>query len=123
VVELDELVRVFAAAVIAQEDAIDAGDSETGNRHAKRYLDAFEELRTYGDRGRDALSELLSDGDARVRVMAAAFLLRHCGQRARSVLEAEARGKGLTAFSASQALMRWDEGSWRLDPADDPTRH
>ena len=48
--------------------------------------------------------------------MAAAYLLRHSGDAARVVLEAAARDKGLVAFGAAQALKRWEEGTWDLDP-------
>jgi hypothetical protein len=50
--------------------------------------------------------------------MAASFLLRHCGARARRVLEEAARERGIVAFGAVQALKRWDEGTWALDPED-----
>jgi hypothetical protein len=48
--------------------------------------------------------------------MAAVNLLRYQHDRARVVLETEGRGKGLVAFGAMQALKRWDEGTWALDP-------
>jgi hypothetical protein len=44
-------------------------------------------------------------------------VLRHRTTEARAVLEAIARGEGLAAFEASEALERWDEGTWALDPA------
>jgi hypothetical protein len=112
----EALVREFAECVVAQNEAIARNDPKTGNRYAKRYMAAFDELRVHGDTGRDALAVLLADERAAVRVMAAAYLLRHSGQTARAVLEREAKGKGLVAFGAAQALKRWDEGSWSLDP-------
>jgi hypothetical protein len=78
---------------------------------------AFEALRVHGDVGRIALAGLLDDARAEVRVMAAAYLLRHCGDRAKAVLENEARASGIVAFGAAQALQRWEEGTWALDPA------
>lgn len=51
-----------------------------------------------------------------VRVMAAAHLLRYRTAEARAVLEEAARGQGLVPFEASEALKRWDEGTWSLDP-------
>jgi hypothetical protein len=36
---------------------------------------------------------------------------------ARKVLQELASGKGLVAFEAGEALKRWEEGSWQLDPA------
>jgi len=115
--ETPALVDEFANCVVAQQQAIARGDATTGNDLARRYVAAFKALRLRGDSGRDALAVLLSDSRSEVRVMAAAYLLRHCGASARSVLEVEAQGKGLTAFGAQEALKRWNEGSWSLDPA------
>jgi hypothetical protein len=92
---------------IAPEDSI----------FAKRYVAAFQMLRLHGDCGRDALAVLLSDPRADVRVMAAAFLLRHCEAKARAVLETEVMVGGVAAFGAAQTLRRWKEGTWTLDPA------
>jgi hypothetical protein len=36
--------------------------------------------------------------------------------RAKAVLQAEANGKGRLAFEAAQALERWKDGTWELDP-------
>jgi Domain of unknown function (DUF2019) len=111
----DHLVKEFADCVAAQSEAMARNDPGAGNRYAKRYIAAFEKLRPQ-EGGRDALAVLLADDRAPVRVMAAAYLLRHSGANARAVLEREAGGKGLIAFGAAQALKRWDEGSWALDP-------
>lgn len=113
---LDRLVTEFADCVAAQTDAMDRGDSIAGNAFARRYVAAFEALRARGNPGRDALAILLNDSRSDVRVMAAVFLLRHCGHVARSILETEARQAGFVAFGASQALQRWDDGTWSLDP-------
>jgi hypothetical protein len=112
-----ELVDEFAHGVARQSEALAKGEAVTGNGYAARYIAAFEKLRDRGDAGKDALSALLSDSRADVRVMAAAYLLRHCEARARAVLEAEAKGKGMIAFGAAQAIQRWEDGTWSLDPA------
>lgn len=114
--ESDGLVQEFADCVASQSRCIAEGDAEAGNRYAKRYIAAFEELRGFGRAGRDALSVLLDDERPEVRAMAAAFLLRHCEDRAKEVLQQVAQGRGLTAFSAAQALKRWEDGTWALDP-------
>jgi len=113
----ESLVEEFAECVAAQSEAIAKGNPTLGNKYAKRYMAAFEKLRSHGDEGRNALVVLLTDERADVRVMAAAYLLRHCGDRAKSILESEAKGKGLISFGAAQALQRWAEGTWNLDPA------
>jgi hypothetical protein len=115
-VGLDLLVKKFAEAVMHQKDAIKRADPKAANEHAKDQLAAFDELRAHGNAGREALTVLFDHESADVRVSAAAFLLRYCESRARAVLETEARRKGLPAFAASQALTRWEDGEWELDP-------
>jgi len=111
-----DLVAQFATAVAAQTDAIWNGDAKLGNKHAKRYLSAFERLRKLGNSGRDALAVLFEHERPDVRVTAAAFLLRHRTEEAMAVLRVAAGGEGLVSFEAQQALQRWAEGSWSLDP-------
>jgi hypothetical protein len=117
--DLEKLVREFADNVAAQNDAIGRGDSKTGNKHAKRYMQAFEALRSKGDQGREALVPIMFEGRDDIRGMAAAFLLRYRHDDARRVLEDLARGTGLTAFAAGETLKRWEEGNWALDPLTD----
>ncbi|WP_116807264.1 DUF2019 domain-containing protein [Steroidobacter cummioxidans] len=114
--EIHDLVKEFADCVAAQAAAIAEADPIRGNKFARQYIAAFEKLRSTGDSGRDALAVLLEDGRQEVRVMAAAYLLRHCEDKAKAVLEAESGGSGLVAFGAAQALQRWKEGTWALDP-------
>jgi len=42
--------------------------------------------------------------------------LRHRTDDARRVLQELAQGEGFVAFSAGEALKRWEDGSWQLDP-------
>jgi predicted ArsR family transcriptional regulator len=114
--QLEKLVREFGENVAAQTDAIRRGDPKTGNKHAKRYIRAFQALRALGDQGRDALVPLMFESRDDVRGMAAAFLLRHRPDEARRVLQDLARGEGFVAFSATETLKRWEEGAWQLDP-------
>ena len=113
---LEGLVKKFADAVVAQSEAQKGGDWRTGNKHAKAYIAAFKALRAHGDQGREALSSLLTHERVDVRTTAAAYLLRYCEDRARPVLETAAKGKGVDAFLAGQALERWEDGTWELDP-------
>lgn len=115
--DIQKLVEEFAQNVAAQTDAIWRGDAKTGNKHADRSIAAFEQLRTYGDVGRDALATLFTHPGMDVRTSAAAFLLRYKTSEARAVLEEAAKGKGLIPFGAQEALKRWEEGTWSLDPA------
>lgn len=113
---LEELVAQFAEDVAAQTDAIWRGDARTGNKHARKYAAAFDKLRAHGDAGRDALAVLFTHPRMDVRVAAAAVLLRYRTAEAKAVLEDAAKGEGLVPFKAQQALLRWEEGTWALDP-------
>lgn len=112
------LVDLFAASVIGQAEAMRQANAMAGSRHADALLAAFDGLRAAGDIGREALVALLKHDDANVRIQAAACLLRYCHNKARAVLETEAKASGALAFVAAQALQRWDEGTWELDPED-----
>ncbi|NMO13452.1 DUF2019 domain-containing protein [Pyxidicoccus fallax] len=113
---LHGLVDSFARYTVAQTDAIWKGDARIGNKHAKQRIAAFKKLCAHGDAGRDALCALLTHPRADVRAMAATYLLRHRTAEAIAVLEEVAKGDGLVAFEAGQALKRWEEGTWALDP-------
>ena len=114
--ELEKLVDAFAQNVAAQTDAIWRGDAKTGNKHAKRYIAAFERLRAHGNAGREALAVLFTHSRMDVRVSAAAYLLRYRTEEAKAILEAAAQGKGLVPFEASMVLKHWADGTWALDP-------
>ena len=113
---LEELVSQFAENVAAQTDAVWRGDARTGNKHARKYISAFDKLREHGDAGREALTALFNHPRMDVRVMAAAYLLRYRTKEATAVLADAARAEGFVPFKAAQALKRWEEGTWALDP-------
>lgn len=115
---LGQLVEAFAQHTAAQTDAIFRGDAKTGNKHARKRIAAFKKLRSHGDAGRAALTVLFKHPRMDVRAMAAAYLLRYRTAQARSVLMVIAKGVGLAALGASEALKRWEEGTWALDPSD-----
>lgn len=117
---LDELVAQFAKHVAAQTDELlrrGGGSSvKKSNHHAKRYIAAFDELRSRGDAGRDALASLFTHPLPDVRVPAAACLLRHRTDEAKKVLREAAKGEGLSAPGAQLTLENWEKGDWQLDP-------
>jgi hypothetical protein len=113
---LEDLVEHFARHVQAETEAGWRGDARAANKHVKKYTDAFEKLRAHGDAGRDALAVLLKHPRMDVRVPAAACLLRYRTLEAKAVLEEAAKGEGMVPFEAQQALNRWEEGTWALDP-------
>jgi len=114
--KLEKLVEEFAQNVVAQSNEIARGSASKGNRHAKRYIAAFHKLCAHGDTGRDALAALFAHPRMDVRVMAAAFLLRHRTAEAKAVLTEAAKQGGLAALGAQQALRNWENGTWALDP-------
>ncbi|MCE9668460.1 DUF2019 domain-containing protein [Myxococcus stipitatus] len=111
-----QLVEEFAENVAAQTDAIWKGDAKMGNKHASRYIAAFKRLRAHGDTGREALAQLFVHPRMDVRTTAATYLLRYRTAEAKAVLEEAAKGEGLIPFGAQEALKRWEEGTWSLDP-------
>ncbi|WP_375758901.1 DUF2019 domain-containing protein [Corallococcus exercitus] len=113
---MEKLVSQFAENVAAQTDAIWRGDSTAANRYAKKYISIHNKLRAHGDAGREALTVLFAHPRMDVRVMAAAYLLRYRTKDATAVLKEAAKGEGLVPFKAGQALLRWEEGTWSLDP-------
>ena len=117
--DFEKLVAEFAHHVQAQTEQIMGGDAKIGNKHAKKAIAAFMQLRAGGDAGRDALAVLFTHPRMDVRVSAAALLLRHRTAEAKAVLEEAAKGKGLVPFEASEALKRWEDGTWALDPVED----
>ncbi len=114
--ELEELVEQFARNVAAQTEALRQGNARTGNKHARQYTAALQELRARGNAGRDALAVLLKHPRTDVRAMAAAFLLRYRTAEAKAVLEAAVNEGGMAAIGAVMTLKRWDDGTWALDP-------
>ncbi|NNC06038.1 DUF2019 domain-containing protein [Corallococcus exiguus] len=115
--DLQKLVAKFAQHAAAQTDAIWRGDANAANKHADESIAAFKRMRTHGDVGRDALATLFTHPRMDVRTAAAALLLRYRTAEAKAVLGEAAKGKGLIPFEAQEALKRWEEGTWSLDPA------
>lgn len=113
---IEALVDSFAYHTTAQTAAIFRGDAKTGNKHARLCDAAFRKLCAHGNAGRDALAVLLRHPNMDVRTMAATYLLRYRTAEAKAVLEEASRGQGLIAFEAGEALKRWEEGTWALDP-------
>lgn len=119
VAQVEKLVEKFAHHTAQQTDAIFRGDARTGNKHAKQRIAAFKKLRAHGNVGRDALAVLFTHPRMDVRGMAAVYLLRYRTAEAKAVLQEIASGEGLAAFEASEALKRWEEGTWALDSAEE----
>jgi hypothetical protein len=112
--EISRLVVVFAESIIKQDRSTTAPE---GNRHAEVCLAAFLQLtRRFGDRGREALASLFTHSWPRVRVVAAAFLLRYKHAEAMQLLEDMSKEPGMVGFGAERSIYNWNNGYWELDP-------
>lgn len=114
-IDKDRLVRSFAESVVAQTNAMWAGDARASNRFANQTVRAYRQLREQGEDGLEALSQLLADESPDVRSAAAAFLLKYKTEEALAVLREVARRPGLIGFKAGEAIKRWESGEWHLD--------
>ncbi|HET9235419.1 MAG TPA: hypothetical protein VFP10_14895 [Candidatus Eisenbacteria bacterium] len=114
--EIARLVSVFRENVIAQTDAI-GNEGRSGNVFAGKRTRAFAKLREqFGDSGRDALAVLMTDVRPDVRVTAAVYMLRYRHQEAIAVLRKAAAKESMVGFEAGEAIKRWNEGVWSVDP-------
>jgi HEAT repeat protein len=78
-----------------------------------------------GAPGIEALASLLQDEHALVRVTAAYYLLPFKTEESLKILEAAAKGKGVSALSAFIILARWkggERGVWDALASDIPNR-
>lgn len=116
---MQALVERFAQSTIDYSRTSRANER---NRLAKMRISAFESLvEGFGDEGRDALAQLLTDGDRSVRCFTASYLLRYRTEPSLAVLCEIARGNDLAAFEAQCSIRNWRDGSWQLDPGSDAT--
>jgi hypothetical protein len=118
-IDLDKLARQFAEHVIAQNSAIRRGDARMGNRHAKGQLKCAHQLMRVGEEGTKELASLFNHQDPGVREMAAVFLLKRRTGEALALLSELSKLPGLVGFGAEQAIERWNEGTWDLEPKDE----
>lgn len=97
-------VSVFADSVMQQTEALRQGDHRTGNKHAKRRMAAFGNIRSLGDTGRDAMLPLLSYSSIKPSITGSTKLTVRDWLRTRTY--EEAREFGLLA------LEKVSEGVW-----------
>ncbi len=116
---IQNLVEEFARCIVSQREAMQEGKLEEGNRFSNLASEAFKALTSvYGDDGREVLKTLLRHPDPEVQMATAVCLLRYCTQEALKKLRDIAEsGTGHAAAVAPQAIKRWEEGDWHLDPA------
>ena len=109
-----DLIEVFSAAVIAQDECIAQGDAKNGNRYAKRYIKAAQDLLCGGIQSIDNFAGLLQHDKPSVRATAAAYLLKDRIEESVSVLRTIADGVGLAALGAQMTLKRYDKGELEI---------
>jgi len=114
-VNIEKLVEEFAKAIIKQNEAIMKGNYKLGNKYAKKYIKCYQQLFKVGEEGKEALAKLFNHDDIGVREMAAVVLLKYKTEEALKILRELANKPGLIGFGASEAIKRWEEGTWNLE--------
>jgi hypothetical protein len=99
-----ELAAAFVESVREQDRCLRGGDPARRREHARRHAAAARTLLARGAPGEEALATLLEHPDARVRVMAAAFLRDRRPEAVRAALHRIAEGSGPVAAAARMAL-------------------
>ncbi|HEY9055985.1 MAG TPA: DUF2019 domain-containing protein [Aurantimonas sp.] len=108
---VDDIVREYIAIGLAQDRAIEADDTSTFNRLARRQFACEKELKLRTGDQRRALIPLLEHPNAQIRLNAAHATLVVAPLLARETLEAVAAWElGPQALDAGMAIQMLDEG-------------
>ncbi|MEC5291070.1 DUF2019 domain-containing protein [Aurantimonas sp. C2-6-R+9] len=108
---VDEIVREYIAIGLAQDKAIEADDTSTFNRLARRQFAYEKELKRREGDQRRALVPLLEHSNAQIRLNAAHATLVVAPLLARETLEAVAEWEsGPQALDAGMAIQMLDDG-------------
>jgi hypothetical protein len=110
----EDLINLFADAVVAQDECITRGNAREGNRHAEKYRAAARRLLDGGELTIEVFCSLLEHPNVSVQAMAAAFLLKARTERAVAALKPIAEGRGLAAFGAKMTLARYERGDLEI---------
>lgn len=112
---LDDLLKRYTAAAIAQGVATESGNSNKGNRAADLLVAINRELRRRGAEAHQSLLKLLSHADPAVRGWAGCHALEFAPREAEQALEEVARiPKSPIAFTAEWTLREWKAGRLRI---------
>lgn len=112
---LKKLVDQFAEAVIKRNESIMSGSRKEVIKYSNKVIQYWEKVCQLGDKGKEELSNLFHHENPGVRTTAAACLLKYKNKESLDVLKEIAKGQGLVPFEASEAIKRWEEGTWNLD--------
>ena len=110
--KLTLLLRRFAIAAQAHENALEDMDEERANDHARVISGLYAAIIREGGRGREALLTLLVNDSPVVMGLAAVYSLRYNPSRALEVLHRLAEQGGMLGFRSSIAIERWENGEW-----------
>lgn len=117
----EELVNELAELILAQQHAIWVlGNSRKGNNYANKQIKIWHILRSHGDVGREALTQLFYHPRPIVRVQIASLLLRYKTEQALTILREVIESGDSCGFEAKWIIQDWEKGRWNLDPDDDP---
>ena len=113
---VSDLVTAFAQAAARHYAFTQAGRYRDINREADKIDAAYRKLKSYGDKGKQALLKLLDDADLAVSSMAAAYCMHFAPQECKRVFQRVAKDPGILGLEAQYALKRFDDGSWQVEP-------
>jgi hypothetical protein len=91
------------------------GDWRTANKNAAIIGKTVKKLRSLGDEGRETLLSQSESEELSISAMAAVYSLKYAPEKSLSVLNRIAKEPGLIGFEAGQAILRWNEGTWKLE--------
>jgi hypothetical protein len=106
------LVRRFATAARAHQEALETLDEERAAAQVRLISGLFAAIIREGEGGQVALLALTDSDDPVAVGMAAVFALRLDPERCLAVLRRLSAEEGLLGFRAGIAVERWEKGEW-----------
>jgi len=112
---VEDLIKSFTHASKRHYQASFAGDWMSANIEADNIRRITNQLFDLGEDARRALLAQTENDDLYVSALTAVYSLKYSPEKSISVLNKISKEPGLIGFEAKQALLRWEEGEWRLD--------
>jgi hypothetical protein len=104
---MSELIASYEKTALEYGQAIDSGDHRTANKQNDRIRLLRKEMGRRGDDGLAAISHLMENPAAWVRLLAAGYVLRFAPQKAEPVLQQLSEGPEFFGFTAETILKQW----------------
>jgi hypothetical protein len=108
------LLKRFALAAMAHNEALEAMDEVRTNAQARMVTALHEALLQEGSAGREGLLALVDSDEPAVAGMAAVYSLHLYPVPCLDALRRIASEAGLLGFRASVAVERWEAGEWKI---------